>query len=187
MNNYTTTNKKNIFYIVVLLLTLIVVIIGATFAIFTFLKSQKEGSSAVYTGTLSIEYTSGKIISIKRMFPINKPNYNETNNVYRNNFKVTNTGTLDSLIDINLNLKENQFSNDTLKYNLYNSDEEVIAEGFIYGKGKITLGTNIVIENSSEKEFVLMIWISENNENQNSEMRKSVEGIIEIEANQKLE
>ena len=51
--------KKNFFYIILMILTLITVIIGAAFAIYTFLHSQKEGSTNVYTGTLSIEYKEG--------------------------------------------------------------------------------------------------------------------------------
>ena len=56
-------DKKDLFYIVVLILTFVAVIVGATFAIYTFLHRQEEGSSAVYTGTLAIEYLSGNIIN----------------------------------------------------------------------------------------------------------------------------
>ena len=59
-----TADKKDIFYIIVLILTFITVIVGATFALYAFIFSQKEGTSAVYTGTLSIEYLSGNIIKV---------------------------------------------------------------------------------------------------------------------------
>ena len=67
MNN--TADKKDIFYIIVLILTFITVIVGATFALYAFIFSQKEGTSAVYTGTLSIEYLSGNIINCNLLYP----------------------------------------------------------------------------------------------------------------------
>ncbi len=187
MNSSAGTGKKDIFYIVVLILTFVVVLVGATFAIFIYLRSQEEGSSAVYTGTLSIEYISGNIINLGALYPIEEPSFEETENVYRNTFMVSSTGSLDSLIDINLNLNTNEFSNDTLMYNLYNVDGEVIANGVIYGSGVKTLASSITLENGKTEEYVLMIWINENNENQNMEMKKSLTGFIEVNANQKIE
>ena len=85
MNNV--ANKKDFFYIIVLILTFITAIVGATFALYTFIFSQKEGSSAVYTGTLSIEYLSGEIISFNLLYPTEKPSMGTEKNVYKNNFK----------------------------------------------------------------------------------------------------
>lgn len=187
MNSTAGTGKKDVFYIVVLILTFVVVIVGATFAIFTYLRSQEEGSSAVYTGTLSIEYLSGNIINLGALYPINEPSFEETKNVYRNNFKVFSTGSLDSLIDISLILNMNEFSDNTLMYNLYNVDGEVISNGVLYGKGVKKIASNLVLENAKTEEYVLMIWINENNENQNLEMKKTLTGLIEVSASQKIE
>ena len=93
-----TANKKDIFYIIVLILTFITVIVGATFALYALIFSQEEGTSAVYTGNLSIEYLSGEIINCNLLYPTEKPEFETEENVYRNKFRVTNTGSLDSLI-----------------------------------------------------------------------------------------
>lgn len=187
MNSTAGAKKKDMFYVVVLILTFVVVIVGATFAIFTYLRSQEEGSSAVYTGTLSIEYLSGNIINLGLLSPINEPSLEETENVYKNNFRVSSTGSLDSVIDISLNIRENEFSNDTLMYNLYDIEGNILANGVVFGKGKKSLATNLALKSGVINEYILMIWIGENNQNQNSEMKKSLTGFIEVDANQKIE
>lgn len=185
MNN--TANKKDIFYIVVLILTFITVIVGATFAIYAFIFSQKEGTSAVYTGTLKIEYLSGEIISFNLLYPTEKPNLDTEENVYKNNFKVTNTGSLDSVITITIKIDQNEFSNRTLQYSLYNNEGNEITEGYIEGKISSTVASNIVLKNNESADYTLMIWIAENGENQNEEMRKSLTGSILVEAAQKID
>ena len=98
------SNKKEFFYVVVLILTFITVIVGATFAIYALIKRQEEGTSAVYTGTLSIEYLSGDIINCNLLKPMSKLKLDDDSNVYKNNFKVTNMGSLDSLLSIVLEI-----------------------------------------------------------------------------------
>ena len=185
MNN--TANKKDIFYIIVLLLTFITVVVGATFAIYTHIFSQEEGTSAVYTGTLSIEYLSGEIINVNLLYPTEKPTIETTKNIYKNNFRVTNTGSLDSLISIEIEINKNEFSNKTLKYSLYDSEEKEIAEGYIEGRLSATLANNIILENNKTEEYTLLIWIAENGENQNKEMKKSLYGLIKVDAAQKID
>lgn len=185
MNN--TANKKDIFYIVVLILTFITVVVGATFALYTFIFSQEEGTSAVYTGTLSIEYLSGEIINCHLLYPTEKPSFDTENNVYKNNFKVTNTGSLDSLIDIEIEIRENQFSNKTLQYSLYNGEKTEIAEGYIEGKVSSAIAGNIWLKSNETVEYTLIIWMAENGENQNEEMKKSLTGLIKVDAAQKLD
>ncbi|MCI6265344.1 MAG: CalY family protein [Erysipelotrichaceae bacterium] len=185
MNN--TADKKDIFYIIVLILTFITVIIGATFALYSLIFSQKEGSSAVYTGTLSIEYLSGNIINCNLLYPSEKPSFETEKNIYKNKFKVTNTGSLDILLEITIEINKNEFSNQTLKYSLYNQNQEEISEGYIEGKTTSTIASNIYVENKTSEEFVLMIWIEENGQNQNTEMRKNLTGLIRVDASQKID
>lgn len=184
MNN--TANKKDVFYIVVLILTFITVIVGATFALYAFIFSQQEGTSAVYTGTLSIEYLSGEKIDFNLLYPTEKPTIDTEKNVYKNNFRVTNTGSLDSLIAIQIELTENEFSNQTLQYSLYNSEETEVSEGYIEGKTTATLASNIILKNNETEDYTLIIWIAENGENQNEEMKKNLIGTIRVDATQKI-
>lgn len=183
MNN--TANKKDVFYIIVLILTFITVIVGATFALYTFIFSQEEGTSAVYTGTLSIEYLSGEIISFNLLYPTTKPNLDTEANVYKNNFKVTNTGSLDSLITVAIDINKNEFSNKTLSYSLYNGEGKEVAEGYVEGTTSAILASNITLENNTTVDYTLLIWLAENGENQNNEMKKTLTGLIRVDAAQK--
>lgn len=180
-------DKKDIFYIIVLILTFITVIVGAAFALYSLIFSQKEGSSAVYTGTLSIEYLSGNIINCNLLYPTEKPNFETEKNVYKNKFKVTNTGSLDSLLEIIVDIDKNEFSNQTLKYSLYTQEGEELSEGYIEGKKTSIIARNIYLENNSAEEYVLIIWIGENGQNQNQEMKKNLTGLIRVDASQKID
>ena len=185
MNN--TADKKDIFYIIVLILTFVTVIVGATFALYTFIFSQKEGTSAVYTGTLSIEYLSGNIINCNLLYPTEKPSLETEKNVYKNNFRVKNTGSLDSLLEITVDINQNEFSNRTLKYSLYDEDGEELANGYIEGKTSSKIASKVELKSGITKEFVLVIWIAENGQDQNKEMKKNLTGVINIDAAQKID
>ena len=184
---YRTANRKDMFYYIILILTFIAVIIGTTFAIYIFLHKQEEGSSAVYTGTLSIEYLSGDIIKCHDLTPSNTPTLETTENVYKNNFKITNSGTLNSLLTISLDINVNEFSDKYLMYNLYNETGEVISEGKITGTGQKELIKNLSLEHETQTEFTLIIWLKESGELQNEEMKKRLTGMIKVDASQKLE
>ena len=183
----TTKKKKDFFYIVILLLTLLVVIVGATIAAFYFLKQQDEGASNVYTGTLSISYLSGDIIDFNLLYPSYNPNYDTTENVYKNTFKVKNTGTLDSVISVVVDVNKNEFSDDLIMYKLFNSDKEELSTGAMPKNGEVEVAKNVILESEKEVEYTLVIWLKETGINQNEEMRKILNGKIRVDANQKID
>lgn len=184
MNN--TANKKDIFYIIVLILTFITVVVGATFALYAWFFSQEEGTSAVYTGTFSIEYLSGDKINFHYLTPREKPTIDTEENVYKNNFKVTNTGSLDGEITkIVIEVSKNEFSNKTLRYSLYNKDKEEVSEGYIEGRTEAAIASNLELKSNETGEYTLLIWIEETGENQNEEMKKNLIGRIRVDAMQK--
>ncbi|MEE3343736.1 MAG: hypothetical protein VZS44_06580 [Bacilli bacterium] len=184
---YTTTKKKkDFFYIVILLLTLVVVIVGTTIAAFYFLRQHEEGASNVYTGTLQISYLSGEIIDFNLLYPIYNPGYNTTENVYRNNFRVKNTGTLDSVISVFVDINKNEFSDEALMYKLFNSDQEELIKGTFSGTGEVEIASNVILESEKEVDYTLVVWLKETGDNQNEEMRKNLTGRIRVEANQKI-
>jgi len=180
-------NKKDFFYVVVLILTFIVVVIGATIAVYYFLHRQEEGSSSVYTGTLGIEYLSGEIIDVHLLYPTYDPSFDEEDNVYKNNFRVTNTGTLDSIINISVDVNRNDFSDNVVMYKLFNGDGEELVKGNLNGEGKIEIGSNMILEHETVSEFTMIIWLQETGVNQNEEMKKSLMGTIKVDANQKID
>ena len=180
----TSANKKDFFYIVVLILTFITVMIGATFAIYSLIFSHEEGSSAVYTGNFSVEYLSGDIINCNLLRPMEELNLEDNSNVYKNKFKVTNTGTLDGVLSIILEINKNEFSNETLMYSIYD-EKGLLAEDFLEGQNEMIVANNILLEDGKTKDFVLVVWIKDNGENQNVEMKKSLIGQIRVDASQK--
>ena len=177
-------NRKDFFYIVVLILTFITVVVGMTFAIYAWIFRHEEGSSAVYTGTLSVEYLSGNIINVNLLWPISKPSFDTTAKVYRNDFKITNTGNLTGIMDLHIDVELNDFSLDTLKYVLYTSSGDELSSGFLNGEEDTIIASNIVLEGGKKENYILIIWLQENNENQNTEMRKDFMGSIYVDATQ---
>ena len=182
-----TEEKKNFFYVIILILTLITVIIGAAFAIYTFLHSQTEGSSNVYTGTLSLEYKEGTRIYLKNIYPIYNPGIDATENVYKNVFRIKNTGTLDGILKVSIDIRKNEFEEESLKYKLFSSEGNELTTGNVPKSGTFEVVSNLLLESESTTEFTLIIWLKETGENQNNEMRKSLTGSIKAEANQKID
>ena len=177
-------SRKDFFYIIVLILTFITVVIGLTFAIYNWIFSQKKGTSAVYTGTLTIEYLSGNIIDFHLLFPIDEPSFDTVDNVYRNNFRVTNTGSLDGIVKVDLNILSNEFSDNTLKYVLFNSNGDELTSGYINGVATMTIVDNVSLESNVTESYVLIVWLNENYQNQNQDMMKKMMGTIVVEASQ---
>ena len=182
-----TADKKDLFYMIVLILTLVAVIIGATFAAYYFLHRQEEGSSTVYTGTLSIEYLSGNIIDFHLLTPTTDPTYEDTENVYKNNFKVTNTGSLESILTVNVDVNKNEFSDNIIMYKLYGAEGEEIQTGSFAGKGLTELVNNISLPSDTTVEYTLIIWLKETGLNQNEEMKKQLTGTIKVDAEQRID
>lgn len=177
-------NRKDFFYVIVLILTFITVVVGMTFAIYYWVHSQEEGSSAVYTGTLYIEYLSGDIINFdKSLYPTSRPNFDTVDNVYRNEFKVTNTGNLNGIMKINIYLISNTFSNDVVKYILFNSEGTELASGSLNGENvDMNIVSNLVLNANTTEEFVLVAWINETDKDQSYEMSKRLTGNILVDA-----
>ncbi len=177
--------KKNFFYIVLMILTLITVIIGAAFAIYTFLHSQKEGSTNVYTGTLSIEYKEGTKIHLNNIHPIYNPTINSVDDVYRNTFKITNTGTLDGVLRINVEIRINEFTANALKYKVFSSEGNELTTGNVPKEGEFEVINNVLLPSENSIELTLLIWLEETGENQNIEMRKTLLGSVRADVSQK--
>ena len=185
MNN-TTKDRKNIFYTAMLIMTLLITIIGVVYAFTLLMDSQEEGSTSIYTGTLTINYITGRKIECKLM-PIYTPIDKNDPDAYINNFSIKNSGTLNAVMTIYLKINENEFADDSIKYNLYNSNDEVISTGRIVGTGDIVLANNILLNVDEVADYTLQIWLEENNENQNEEMRKTLLGTIEVDSIQEKE
>ena len=177
-------SKKRIFYLIVLILTFITMIVSVALAYYSFVGSQKEEGTVLYTGTLKINYIDGVYIKDPILRPLNNIAYDTTEDVYRNNFQVTSTGTLNQTIDINLIITKNEFYQNELRYALYNSSGNRLATGYVPESGKVNLINNTFLASNSETTYSLLIWWQNNETQLKTEMGSAVSGRIEIDAKQ---
>ncbi len=176
--------KKRLFYMIVLLLTLITMIIGATLAYLNLVGSQKEEGTVLYTGTVRINYLDGKYIDNPELFPITNVNYNTKDKVYRNDFAIESTGTLDQTISIDMEIKENEFHENSLKYIVYSENGNQLATGNVPKKGQINIANNIFLGHGEKAQYTVIIWWVNTDYNQNDEMGSVISGKINAYAKQ---
>lgn len=175
-----TEKNKNIFYSIILLSTLIVMILSTTFAYYSLIASQKDEDTILYTGKLEINYIDGIYIKNPTLYPIAKPNFNTTKNVYRNTFKVKSSGTLEQTIKIILNITKNEFEKDSLKYILFNENGKEISTGTILNPSEILIADNLYLAHDETATYTLLIWLDNKEYNQINDIGKTVSGQIKI-------
>ena len=178
------TKKKDLFYTIVLILTLIAMIVGATFAYFKMVSSQKEEGTVLYTGTLKINYINGTEITNPELLPMTSVDYNTHDKVYRNNFEIASTGTLDQTISVDLDITRNDFSENTLKYTLYSNQGKQLASGNVPKSGTVNLTDNVFLGHGESAKYTLIIWWYSTNSNQTTEIGSVITGRINAEAKQ---
>ena len=183
MNTSESKNKSDILYIIVLILTLITMVVGITFTYLSLIKSEEKDNTKIQTGTLSIKYIDGGSIDTYSLVPMDEPTLN-TASVYRKEFAVTSDGTLDQTLDIYLKITKNEFSNNALKFAIYDSSKTKLATGYIPKEGKILMKSGIYLKNKESKNFTVLIWLQTNETNQNSEESKTFVGGFDITATQ---
>lgn len=176
--------KKKLFYMIVLILTLITMIIGATIAYFHLVASQKEDSTVLYTGTLQIAYIDGVYIQNPVLYPMKTVYYNSYEDVYRNDFAVTSTGTLDQIISVDLYVTNNTFVEHALKYAIFNSDGKEMTRGYVPLSGTVNLTNNLYLAHDATAKYTLIIWLNDGDYNQNALMGSQISGRIDIYAKQ---
>ena len=172
--------KKKLFYMIILILTLITMIIGATLAYFSLIGSQKKDSTTLYTGTLQITYIDGTYIKNPDLYPLNNVTYDTYDKVYRNTFSVASSGTLDQTISIDLEVTTNEFSENALKYAVFNSSGTELDRGYVPKSGKVTLTNNIFLSYNGTATYTLIIWWDNSKYNQASEMGHIISGKINV-------
>ena len=169
---------------IVLLLTLITMIIGATLAYFSLVASQKEEGTVLYTGKLEINYIDGVYIQNPELYPIKNPGYNTYDNVYRNSFSVASSGTLEQVISVELEIANNEFRENAIKYAIYNEKGQRLSNGSVPKTGKVTIASDMYLEVTGTAKYTLMIWLDNTNYNQNFEMGNTITGKINIHSKQ---
>lgn len=177
-------SKKSLFYLIVLVLTLITMIVGATLAYFSLIASQKEDGTVLYTGKLEIDYIDGVYMKNPELLPINNPDYNTYEGVYRNRFAVSSSGTLEQTIDLELEIAKNEFSKNALKYALYNHNGQQISSGNLPAAGIVNIAKDMYLEATGIATYTLLVWLDNTGYNQNAEMGKAIVAKINIKSKQ---
>lgn len=177
-------SKNNIFYMILLILTMIIMIIGITFTYFSLLQKEKDDSTRIQTGTLSINYIDGREINTYSLLPITDPDLNTKYSTYKKEFTVTSDGTLDQYLNIYIDITNNEFNSNSLGYALYDKDGNLISKGTIPKSGQILIGTDIYLKSNSSLDFTVLIWLRENNQNQDDEQGKTFTGGFSIDGKQ---
>lgn len=178
-------SKKDIFYFVVLLLTMITMVVGITFTYFNLIASEKEDSTKIQAGSLSINYIDGRTIDTYALLPIDEPTLNTKYSVYKKEFYISSDGTLDQTLDMYINIMKNDFTDNALKYALYNSMNRRIEVGYIPSEGRVLMNNSeIYLKNNTTEKFTVLIWLQENGQNQDHEQGKTFVGGFDITATQ---
>lgn len=179
-------SKNDIFYFILLILTMVTMIIGITFTYYGLIAKEDDESTRIQTGTLSINYIDGMTIDTYGLLPTLEPDLNSEQSIYKKKFSVRSNGTLDQTLNIYLKVKENNFTNDALKYAIYDSTNTKIGAGNlpVEKDAKILMASDVYLKSNNVKEFTVLIWLQENNQNQDHEAGKTFVGGFEITATQ---
>ena len=178
---YSTKNNSRKVNIIILIITLLVMLIGSSFAYYSLVLSQKKEGTKLYTGKLEIHYIDGVYINNPKLVPMSEPDYDTYKNVYRNNFTITSSGTLNQTISIDLETTQNDFPDGTIKYILYNSRGDKIAKGNVASiNNKTNLVSNLYLAYNGSAKYTLMLWYNDTGYNQNNEMGYKMYGKINV-------
>lgn len=179
------SKKNDIFYLILLVFTLITMIIGITFTSFMLFTTEKEDNTRVETGSIAINYIDGKDINTYALLPISEPNLNTKYSTYKKNFAITSSGsTIDQNFDIYIDVANNEFSNNALGFILYDANGNVVSRGTIPSSGRVLVASSISLKSNETLNYTLLIWLQDNNDNQDYEQGKSFTGGFYIDAQQ---
>lgn len=173
---------KNVIIIICLIILTGVLVIGSTFSYFLKMDKEKTDATRVYTGTMGIVYIDGAEVHSPKLMPMEEPNTSDEEGAYRKRFRISTIGTLDQLISIKLDVSTNEFSDDMIRYAIFNDNGKKLVSDYINGTGNVELLSNLFLENETDNDFTLLIWLNENNQVQNNEQNRSLKGTIIIDS-----
>ena len=183
MNNYFKYfTKKEKYLLIFYFFMVLIITTGITYSYFLVADSAEKDSTKVYAGRLDVNYIQGNEVSTDILDPIEEPGFNTTKNVYRNRFGVSSDGTLEQTVSINFNILKNEFSNDMIRYAIYNSNGTRLSTGYL-NQGFTTMIDNLYFKPVETREFVLIIWL-ESKPYEQFEQGNKLSGTIVIESRQ---
>lgn len=153
-------SRKEKFLIVFYLFMILFLGVGISLSFFLLADSAPKDSTKVYAGTIEINYIQGSRIYTEKLEPIPEPDFNTTEKIYRNEFVVKTTGTLEQSVQIGFDISKNQFSTDSLRYAFYTEAGEKISTGYL-NEGHVIFADNLYFEANESRKYVFIIWLEE--------------------------
>ncbi len=175
-------NEKNNKKIKAIIISIVLVtLIGIAVAFFT--SRSESGKKTVRVGNLSIIYENEKVFKLSNQFPVYDEDIEEDASkiefTVRNNGDVLEYASI-SMIDIAIDEK---LKIPDFKYALYEKNiSEPVKEGNFENAGtEINVGKNIEFEAEASKDYVLYVWLSENDGDQSNLMGTTFKAKIKLE------
>ena len=182
---YKEEKNKIIGTIVFSLAFLVVAVISASYAWYSFTNKNIDvnGVTSNWCAGIKVDVSSGSTIS---NYLGNAPVSDYSEAGYSSSFTIKNNESnkikIDiSLIDVNI---DKELIDSNFMYTIVKGSTK-IAEGNFSGinnSGFITMASDIAINSNSSDTYSLILWIKDNNGNQNSMMNKSLTGKIKVTA-----
>lgn len=179
-------SKNDIFYFILLILTMITMVVGMTFTYYSLMEQEKEDGTKIKAGSISINYIDGRAIDTYALLPIKQPNLNTKYSVHKKKFSVESDGSLDQTLDLYINITRNEFTNNALKFALYDETNSLLSIGHLPNEtgARVLMKSGVYLRSNSTADFTVLIWLEENGENQDHEQGKTFMGGFEITATQ---
>ena len=163
---------------IVLILTLITMIVSASLTLYSLISSQKKEGTVLYTGYLQINYVDGVYIKNPDLYPVKNVYYNTYDKVYRNTFSIVSSGTLNQTLSIKMDVTENEFSPNVLRYAVYTAAGNELARGILPQSGEVSLVDNVYLESKGTATYTVIVWWQDNGTNQAYEAGHVITGKI---------
>ena len=169
--------KKKSVIILVLPFILVVLLISVSFAFF---RSVTKVDKELVIGSLEIDYVEGSEINTS-LKPIKEDEV--LDKAYKLEFSISNINDVDIMSEIKLhinNISDNIKSD--LKYKLYENDFELVNGSFINSKigEDLLLRDELYYEPGKTKNYILYIYIEDNDNNQNYIVDNNIDLKVEV-------
>ncbi len=173
--------KKNTKIKVIIISVVLVTLIGIAIAFFT--SRSESGKKTVKVGNLSIIYENEKVFKLSNQFPVYDEDIEEDASkiefTVRNNGNVLEYASI-SMIDITI---DDKLKIPDFKYALYEKNiSEPVKEGNFENAGtEINVESNIEFAADTSRDYVLYVWLSENDGDQSDLMGTTFTAKIKLE------
>lgn len=177
--------RKNnkIYYGSIIIAIIIILSMGVSYAWFT--SEIVKNPNLVTTGTLQIKYDQGNYIDASNIKPATEAqvleSYKNGSCIYKqdreqgitnehicayNTFTITNTGSINTNVFIDLIDVTNTYIGSYLRYKLLENEPQELV-GYVLNQTR--LASNVELQTSKSKTFTLLVWLDENAENPDME------------------